>query len=40
MRFLVVKGIEGLGNRLMCVANAIEYCLQIKGLMPFIPFLM
>lgn len=26
MRFLVVKGIEGLGNRLMCVANAIEYC--------------
>lgn len=24
--FLVVKGIEGLGNRLMCVANAIEYC--------------
>ncbi len=26
MQFLVVKGIEGLGNRLMCVANAIEYC--------------
>lgn len=23
---MVVKGIEGLGNRLMCVANAIEYC--------------
>lgn len=26
VKSLVVKGIEGLGNRLMCVANAIEYC--------------
>lgn len=25
-QFLVVKGIDGLGNRLMCLADAIDYC--------------